>query len=314
MVKAASEGLGLSAMAQDFGDEIGPWLYVDATAAMGVAQRVGLGKLRHLETQTLWLQQAVKQKRVGLAKVLGTINPADLMTKFTDAATIARLLQIMSLEVREGRAEIAPDVEKEDSGDDRIIAAVSEYIVSGDSSICGEARDEESPGGTPLRHSTAIEADSASSSVMTTTTTALTTTQSLSTPLSTISLQSKRTLRSKSSVIKGVRESCECCKVLSNAGCADFQGHEHDDGCANAELGARPTPRANEFTVEQDGKASEDAPDIYRSPPRSLRGGDSERHRSVGRCVCIPSYRSGISGLVQVYSPVGLPPSRLKPW
>ena len=28
-----------------------PWLCVDATAAIGVAQRVGLGKLRHLETQ-----------------------------------------------------------------------------------------------------------------------------------------------------------------------------------------------------------------------------------------------------------------------
>ena len=114
MVKAASEALGLQAMARDFGTELAPWMYVDATAAMGVAQRVGLGKLRHLDTQSLWLQQAIRQKRIGLSKVLGTVNPADLMTKYTDSSTLERLLVIMSLERREGRAEIAPHVEVEE--------------------------------------------------------------------------------------------------------------------------------------------------------------------------------------------------------
>ena len=50
MVKAASEAMGLQAMAKDFGKAMAPWLYVDASAALGVAQRVGLGKVRHLET------------------------------------------------------------------------------------------------------------------------------------------------------------------------------------------------------------------------------------------------------------------------
>ena len=114
MVKAASEALGLKAMATDYGSELSPWLYVDATAAMGVAQRVGLGKLRHLETQSLWLQEVVRKKRIGLSKVLGSINPADLMTKHNDSSTMERLMGIMGLERRAGRAEVAPETEKEE--------------------------------------------------------------------------------------------------------------------------------------------------------------------------------------------------------
>ena len=99
MVKCASEALGMKAMAEDFDVKMEPWLYVDATAAIGIAQRVGVGKIRHLETQSLWLQQAVRQKRVGLAKVLGTMNPADAMTKALDSGTMNRLIEIMGLEI-----------------------------------------------------------------------------------------------------------------------------------------------------------------------------------------------------------------------
>ena len=71
MVKAVSEGLGLKAMTMDYHKPLDPWMFVDATAAIGVAQRVGLGRLRHLETQSLWLQEAVRDKRIGLSKVHG---------------------------------------------------------------------------------------------------------------------------------------------------------------------------------------------------------------------------------------------------
>ena len=114
MVRAASEAMGMQAMARDFQKDISPWLYVDATAALGVAQRIGLGKVRHLETQSLWLQQAVRQRRLGLAKVLGTLNPADAMTKALDSHTLERLVGLMGLEMREGRAAIAPHIEKVD--------------------------------------------------------------------------------------------------------------------------------------------------------------------------------------------------------
>ena len=51
MVKAASESMGLKAMVADFQRGIEPWLYVDATAAMGVANvsdlaRSGIWRLK----------------------------------------------------------------------------------------------------------------------------------------------------------------------------------------------------------------------------------------------------------------------------
>ena len=49
-VQGASEGLGMAAMALDFGRVIVPWMYVDASAAIGIAQRKGLGNIRHLHT------------------------------------------------------------------------------------------------------------------------------------------------------------------------------------------------------------------------------------------------------------------------
>ena len=42
MVNATSEALGLKAMLADYDVTMSPWLYVDASAAIGVAQRSGL--------------------------------------------------------------------------------------------------------------------------------------------------------------------------------------------------------------------------------------------------------------------------------
>ena len=110
MVKAASEGLGLKAMTEDYKQPLSPRMFV-ATAAIGVFQGIGLGKLRHLETQSLWLQEAVRDKRIGLSKVHGPVNRADLMTKHVDHATQIRRLGLMSIEARAGRDETARRLE-----------------------------------------------------------------------------------------------------------------------------------------------------------------------------------------------------------
>ena len=62
IVTAASEAIGLKTMARDYGEEVTPYLHVDATVAIGIPQRKGLGKLRHLDTQALWIQDAVWQR------------------------------------------------------------------------------------------------------------------------------------------------------------------------------------------------------------------------------------------------------------
>ena len=110
-VSAASEAIGLKSMMRDFGVPDAPAsLRVDASAAIGIAECKGLGKLRHLDTQSLWIQDAVRQRRVKLEKVLGTENPADLMTKYLDQRTMDHMLSKMDIHIVGGRAETAPQV------------------------------------------------------------------------------------------------------------------------------------------------------------------------------------------------------------
>ena len=100
----------MKAMARDFAMSLSPYLNVDASAAIGIVQRKGLGKLRHLDTQSLWIQDAVRQRRVMIEKVKGTENPADLMTKHLDGPGMDDMLKRIGIQTRAGRAVIAPEV------------------------------------------------------------------------------------------------------------------------------------------------------------------------------------------------------------
>ena len=66
-------------MCKDFGRNTDPNLHVDASAAIGISQRKGLGKLRHLDTQPLWIQDAVRTKHVHVEKVQGSETISDVL-------------------------------------------------------------------------------------------------------------------------------------------------------------------------------------------------------------------------------------------
>ncbi len=61
----------------------------DASAAKGIANRIGLGKLRHLETSQLWLQSKVADGTIKITKVKGTENPADALTKCLSGSSLS---------------------------------------------------------------------------------------------------------------------------------------------------------------------------------------------------------------------------------
>ena len=111
-VVGASEGLGFKAMGKDFGKSLEVRIHVDASAAIGIAQRKGLGKLRHLDTQALWIQDALRTRRVNVEKVLGTENPADLMTKHLGGPDLQKCLKKLGIQIRHGRADAAPSLVK----------------------------------------------------------------------------------------------------------------------------------------------------------------------------------------------------------
>jgi hypothetical protein len=113
LVSTASEVLGLVAMSEDFGGKIDAFLYADASAAIGVANREGLGRIRHLDTQSLWVQRVLRQRRLGLGKVLGTEDPTDFITKHVDSKLLGDHVRCMGCEFVAGRAELAPQVVQE---------------------------------------------------------------------------------------------------------------------------------------------------------------------------------------------------------
>ena len=82
MTKSASIAIGIKGMFEDFGISLDFTLLTDASAAKGIAMRIGLGKIRHLETSQLWLQSKVADGVITVMKVDGKHNLADAMTKY----------------------------------------------------------------------------------------------------------------------------------------------------------------------------------------------------------------------------------------
>ena len=112
-MKGSGVGLGFQALLADFGVKLPLRVWTDSTASMGICQRQGLGKLRHVDTRSLWLQQKVRRGELELRKVKGTENPADLFTKHMSSPTVVEgLLRAFSCEFREGRPEGAPELRR----------------------------------------------------------------------------------------------------------------------------------------------------------------------------------------------------------
>ena len=60
LTKGAAQTLGLIAMAKDLGVTMDGTLHTDASAALGIIAREGLGKLRHVKVQYLWIQDRIR--------------------------------------------------------------------------------------------------------------------------------------------------------------------------------------------------------------------------------------------------------------
>ena len=86
-------------------------IHTDATAAIGICRRRGLGKMRHLAVSDLWIQDRLKKKDFTLTKVLGADNPADLLTKHVSRELMLKHMEAMNLRAEDGRASGAPTLQ-----------------------------------------------------------------------------------------------------------------------------------------------------------------------------------------------------------
>ena len=103
-----AQALGIQSLMRDMGWIVKVVIHSDATAAIGIARRKGLGKIRHLDVSDLWIQDMIRSKRVDLVKVLGTENMADVLTKYVDRTSMLRALDKMGLIKMTGRPACAP--------------------------------------------------------------------------------------------------------------------------------------------------------------------------------------------------------------
>ena len=81
LVKAAQVGLGVKAMLEDLGVMTTLSIHSDSSAARGHVGRLGLGKMRHIQTRYLWVQERIRDGHFTVVCIKGKKNPADLLTK-----------------------------------------------------------------------------------------------------------------------------------------------------------------------------------------------------------------------------------------
>ena len=99
VVKGVTEAEGVKAILADFGIECSIVLRSDATAAIGIVQRLGLGKVRHLAVSDLWVQEKLRSRELSVEKVDGLRNPSDLLTKNMDGPRIRMLTKMLKVQV-----------------------------------------------------------------------------------------------------------------------------------------------------------------------------------------------------------------------
>ena len=68
-------------MLRELGVEVKIQLFSDASAAIGIAKRKGLGRVRHIDVTQLWIQEGIANGDIKLEKVDTKLNLADALTK-----------------------------------------------------------------------------------------------------------------------------------------------------------------------------------------------------------------------------------------
>ena len=110
LVKSSSTILGAVAMAKDLGATLAARVRYDATAGAGIANRRGVGRVRHLHTPSLWIQRHVQDGRLVLSKVPGEENYGDLGTKHLDSKKMWKCMNGMGIVARGGRSALSLEV------------------------------------------------------------------------------------------------------------------------------------------------------------------------------------------------------------
>ena len=110
LVKGATHSLGFQALAEDMDLRLKIDIFSDASAAIGICRRRGLGKIRHLHVGDLWIQERLQAGDFNIHKIQEQENPADILTNYVEKPLLLKMLPKMSLFHEQGRADLAPNL------------------------------------------------------------------------------------------------------------------------------------------------------------------------------------------------------------
>ena len=77
-------------MMRDLGSAVKPVLSIDAKATEHILHRQGIGKLKHIDVASLWVQDEIRSQRLRVRRVRSEENVADLGTKPLSNTVIAK--------------------------------------------------------------------------------------------------------------------------------------------------------------------------------------------------------------------------------
>ena len=98
MVKGGSVALGFKSMLMEVGIDVKICLKCDASAAVGIVMRKGLGRVRHIDVTQLWIQEKVAQKLLGIVKVTSKENVSDGLTKGVSGPEVKWMMESVGQE------------------------------------------------------------------------------------------------------------------------------------------------------------------------------------------------------------------------
>eukprot|EP00434_Breviolum_minutum_P036168 symbB.v1.2.032038.t1/scaffold3793.1/size50245/2 len=150
-VAACSEGLFFKQIFEFFGYPIAMRVWMDSSAARGIFQRQGVGRVRHLEAKCLWAQDALKQKKFEIKAVNTHENVADMGTKALPVSKhnkFKEMMDIVSLKTFEDGKEASENEAGVVGSIQQVTAGLKFLALLGMSQIPGAASERSEDEGT----------------------------------------------------------------------------------------------------------------------------------------------------------------------
>ena len=93
----AREGLFVATILEEIGLRSELHVFTDSASALKVTARRGAGRMRHLRVKELWLQEAVRERRLKVFYVPGQSNVADVLIKALPRERFEHLAEVLGM-------------------------------------------------------------------------------------------------------------------------------------------------------------------------------------------------------------------------